>query len=410
MTLREDADFIIKEAIRHVLPDEAVRKALEGKAFGQGRLYLVAAGKAAWQMAKTAGMLLGDRLEKGVVITKYDHVMGELQRISCYEAGHPVPDENSFQATQAALDLVMDLQAEDTVLFLLSGGGSALFEKPLISGEELADVTKQLLACGADIVEMNTIRKRLSAVKGGRFALACMPAQVYAIVLSDIVGDPLDMIASGPAYPDASTCEQAVTIAEKYQLKLSSQVRNLLKQETPKTLSNVTTQITGSVRELCRAAQNEAEELGYETVLLTDELCCEAREAGSMLASILKTNARSGKRCCFIAGGETVVHLTGTGKGGRNQELALAAAPGIAGIPNACVFSVGSDGTDGPTDAAGGYVDGSTMEYLRKQNIDVFTVLRQNDAYTALKATDGLIITGPTGTNVNDVAVALLDE
>ena len=158
MTLREDADFIIKEAIRHVLPDEAVRKALEGKAFGQGRLYLVAAGKAAWQMAKTAGMLLRDRLEKGVVITKYDHVMGELQRISCYEAGHPVPDENSFQATQAALDLVMDLQAEDTVLFLLSGGGSALFEKPLISGEELADVTKQLLACGADIVEMNTIQ------------------------------------------------------------------------------------------------------------------------------------------------------------------------------------------------------------------------------------------------------------
>ena len=408
-SLRQNADKIINSSLNAVLPDRAVEKALEQFQGNGGRTVLVAAGKAAWQMAAAAVRVLG-KVDDGIVITKYEHVKGEIPGVECYEAGHPVPDQNSFDATEKALEKVSGLDEYDTVIFLLSGGGSALFEKPLIPGEELQDITKQLLACGADIVEMNTIRKRLSAVKGGRFALACMPARVYAIVLSDIVGDPLDMIASGPAYPDASTCEQAEAIAEKYQLKLSSQVQELLKQETPKTLSNVTTQITGSVRELCRAAQNEAEELGYETVLLTDELCCEAREAGSMLASILKTYARSEKRCCFIAGGETVVHLTGTGKGGRNQELALAAAPGIAGIPNACVFSVGSDGTDGPTDAAGGYVDGSTMEYLQKQNIDVFTVLRQNDAYTALKATDGLIITGPTGTNVNDVAVALLDE
>ena len=408
-SLRQNADKIINSSLNAVLPDRAVEKALEQFQGNGGRTVLVAAGKAAWQMAAAAVRVLG-KVDDGIVITKYEHVKGEIPGVECYEAGHPVPDQNSFDATEKALEKVSGLDEYDTVIFLLSGGGSALFEKPLIPGEELQDITKQLLACGADIVEMNTIRKRLSAVKGGRFALACMPARVYAIVLSDIVGDPLDMIASGPEYPDASTCEQAEAIAEKYQLKLSSQVQELLKQETPKTLSNVTTQITGSVRELCRAAQNEAEELGYETVLLTDELCCEAREAGSMLASILKTYARSEKRCCFIAGGETVVHLTGTGKGGRNQELALAAAPGIAGIPNACVFSVGSDGTDGPTDAAGGYVDGSTMEYLKKQNIDVFTVLRQNDAYTALKATDGLIITGPTGTNVNDVAVALLDE
>ena len=408
-SLRQNADKIINSSLNAVLPERAVEKALEQFQGNGGRTVLVAAGKAAWQMAAAAVRVLG-KVDDGIVITKYEHVKGEIPGVECYEAGHPVPDQNSFDATEKALEKVSGLDEYDTVIFLLSGGGSALFEKPLIPGEELQDITKQLLACGADIVEMNTIRKRLSAVKGGRFALACMPARVYAIVLSDIVGDPLDMIASGPAYPDASTCEQAEAIAEKYQLKLSSQVQELLKQETPKTLSNVTTQITGSVRELCRAAQNEAEELGYETVLLTDELCCEAREAGSMLASILKTYARSEKRCCFIAGGETVVHLTGTGKGGRNQELALAAAPGIAGIPNACVFSVGSDGTDGPTDAAGGYVDGSTMEYLKKQNIDVFTVLRQNDAYTALKATDGLIITGPTGTNVNDVAVALLDE
>ena len=406
-SLRQNADKIINSSLNAVLPDRAVEKALEQFQGNGGRTVLVAAGKAAWQMAAAAVRVLG-KVDDGIVITKYEHVKGEIPGVECYEAGHPVPDQNSFDATEKALEKVSGLDEYDTVIFLLSGGGSALFEKPLIPGEELQDITKQLLACGADIVEMNTIRKRLSAVKGGRFALACMPARVYAIVLSDIVGDPLDMIASGPAYPDASTCEQAEAIAEKYQLKLSSQVQELLKQETPKTLSNVTTQITGSVRELCRAAQNEAEELGYETVLLTDELCCEAREAGSMLASILKTYARSEKRCCFIAGGETVVHLTGTGKGGRNQELALAAAPGIAGIPNACVFSVGSDGTDGPTDAAGGYVDGDTLDRLKEKNLDVFTVLSNNDAYTALGAAGGLIITGPTGTNVNDVAVALL--
>ena len=408
MTLREDADFIIKEAIRHVLPDEAVRKALEGKAFGQGRLYLVAAGKAAWQMAKTAGMLLGDRLEKGVVITKYDHVMGELQRISCYEAGHPVPDENSFQATQAALDLVMDLQAEDTVLFLLSGGGSALFEKPLISGEELADVTKQLLACGADIVEMNTIRKRLSAVKGGRFAKLCEPAKVYSIVLSDILGDPLDMIASGPAYPDTSTCEQATEIAEKYHLKLSEQATGLLRQETPKILNNVTTEITGSVRNLCQAAKEACESLGYEAVILTDQLDCVAREAGAFLGDIAKTNQITKKSLAFIAGGETVVHLTGSGLGGRNQELALAAAEKISGLKEVAVFSVGSDGTDGPTDAAGGFVDGETKKKLADAGYRIEQVLEENDSYHALEKCDGLIKTGATGTNVNDVAVVLI--
>lgn len=408
-SLRQNAEKIITSSLNAVLPDQAVEKALEQFSGNGGRTVLVAAGKAAWQMAAAAVRVLGS-VDDGIVITKYDHVKGEIPGVECYEAGHPVPDQNSFATTEKALEKVSGLDKKDTVIFLLSGGGSALFEKPLISGEELQDITKQLLACGADIVEMNTIRKRLSAVKGGRFALACMPARVYAIVLSDIVGDPLDMIASGPAYPDISTCEQAEAIAEKYQLRLSSAACGLLKQETPKTLPNVTTQVTGSVRELCRAAQDAAEKLGYETVLLTDELCCEAREAGSMLASILKTYVRSGKKCCFIAGGETVVHLTGSGKGGRNQELALAAAPKIAGIPNACVFSLGSDGTDGPTDAAGGYVDGNTMKCLKKQNIDVFTVLHQNDAYNALKAADGLIITGPTGTNVNDVAVALLDE
>ncbi len=405
--LRNHADRIVREAIAAVQPDAAVRRALQHMEF-PGRVLLVSAGKAAWQMAKAASDCLGSRIENGVVVTKYFHVMGPIANFSCFEAGHPVPDENSFRGTQAALDLVADLTEKDTVLFLLSGGGSALFEKPLVSGEELQDITGQLLACGADIVEINTIRKRLSAVKGGRFAQLCWPAKVEAVVLSDILGDPLDMIASGPACPDTSTAEDAWRIREKYGLKMSEAARKLLDVETPKTLDNVHTQINGSVRELCSAAANSCRGLGYEPVMLTDQLCCQAREAGSFLASILKTHAGAGKSLAFIAGGETVVKLTGHGLGGRNQEIALAAAPGISGMNGAAVFSVGSDGTDGPTDAAGGYADGDTCRTLAEHGLSVDAVLQDNDAYHALEKTGGLIMTGPTGTNVNDVAVALL--
>ena len=406
-SLRSDANTIIKRSIQAVLPDEAVHRALSGRVFS-GRVLLVAAGKAAWQMAGAAAARLGDRLCAGVVVTKYGHVKGPIPRCTCYEAGHPVPDENSFAATQAALDLVKDAGEGDTVLFLLSGGGSALFEKPLVSGEELQDITGQLLACGADIVEMNTLRKRLSAVKGGRFARLCAPARVFAVVLSDILGDPLDMIASGPACPDSSTCAQALAVVEKYHLTLSDAAMECLRQETPKQLDNVETQITGSVRQLCAAATEACRQLGYEPVILTDQLCCQAKEAGSFLASIVKTHACPEHPMAFIAGGETVVQLTGKGKGGRNQELALAAAEGIAGMENAAVFSVGSDGTDGPTDAAGGYVDGSTRAALLAEGLTVHGVLADNDAYHALQKTGGLIVTGPTGTNVNDVALALV--
>ena len=406
-SLRKDADQIVRESIAAVLPDEAVRRTLKDYRPGAGKTLLVAAGKAAWQMAKAAVDTLG-QVDGGVVITKYGHVIGEIPGVVCYEAGHPVPDENSFAATKKALELVENRSAGDTVIFLLSGGGSALFELPLISGEELQDITRQLLASGADIVEMNTIRKRLSAVKGGRFALTCAPAKVLSIVLSDILGDPLDMIASGPAYPDSSTCKQAKNIAAKYELKFSPDAEKLLNEETPKALHNVETHINGSVRELCAAAAAAAQKLGYDPIILTDQLCCEAREAGSFLASILKSHFQSDRSLAFIAGGETIVHLTGHGLGGRNQELSLAAAPGIADIPGAAVFSVGSDGTDGPTDAAGGYVDGETCAALAERGISVFDMLRDNDAYHALQAVSGLIVTGPTGTNVNDVAVALL--
>jgi len=406
--LRADAEQIVRRAIDSVKPDEAVRRALSGMEF-PGRVFLVAAGKAAWQMAAAAADCLAVPVEDGVVITKYGHVMHPLQGLRCYEAGHPVPDENSFLATQAALELTKDLRETDTVLFLLSGGGSALFEQPLIPAEELQDITQQLLACGADIVEMNTIRKRLSAVKGGRFAKWCAPAQVQAVILSDILGDPLDMIASGPAAADPTTSAQALKIVEKYHLNLSEGALACLREETPKQLEHGTSRVIGSVGQLCAAAETVCRELGYEPVYLTDRLCCEAREAGRFLAGILRSHAHDGRRLAWLAGGETVVHLTGQGKGGRNQELALAAAEGIAGIRHGAVISVGSDGTDGPTDAAGGYVDGETLSALEAQGISLFGVLAENDAYHALQKVDGLIMTGPTGTNVNDIAVALLD-
>lgn len=257
---------------------------------------------------------------------------------------------------------------------------------------------------------MNTVRKRFSAVKGGKFAVLCAPAKIYAVVLSDIIGDPLDMIASGPAYPDSSTAQQAWAIAEKYHLTLTEPMRRLLDLETPKTLSNVTTQITGSVRELCRAAADACTELGYEPVVLTASLSCTARDAGVMLGNIAQYHQERQKSLAFIMGGETVVHLTGHGKGGRNQELALAAAPGIAGMKGTAVFSLGSDGTDGPTDAAGGYVDGDTFGELKANGIEVYQVLQENDAYHALGSCGGLIKTGATGTNVNDVSVLLLHK
>ena len=407
-SLRKDAETIIADSIREVQPDSAVIRALKETTL-TGKIKLVAAGKAAWQMAKAASNYLGERLEQGIVITKYGHVRGELPRIRCCEAGHPVPDEGSFDAARKALALTENLTKDDTVLFLLSGGGSALFELPLIPAEELQDVTRQLLACGADIVEINTLRKRLSAVKGGRFAQHCAPAKVFSIILSDILGDPPDMIASGPSCPDSSTCADAMEIVRRYDLSLREETKQLLMVETPKALANAQWMITGSVRELCDAAARSCRKLGYEPFFLTDRLCCQAREAGSVMASILRTHAGDGKKLAFLAGGETVVRLTGSGKGGRNQELALAAAEGISGLSNAALFSVGSDGTDGPTDAAGGFVDGATRQRLLEEGIHIDQVLLNNDAYHALQCTGGLIFTGPTGTNVNDVTVGLVE-
>ena len=406
--LRKDADRIIDRAIKESLPDSAVRKALQEFPETKGKVVLIAVGKAAWQMADAAYSFLGNRISGGVVVTKYDHSKGRIGNLEIYEGGHPVPDENSYRGTSAAIKAVEGLGEEDIVLFLVSGGGSALFEKPLIPSSDMARLTSELLASGASITEMNTIRKRMSSVKGGKFALLCKPAKVFSIVLSDIIGDPLDMIASGPAYPDSSTREEAEAIAKAYGLTLTDEMKKLLAEETPKSLDNVETHVTGSVRELCASASRAAEELGYKSFVITSYLSCIAREAGVMMADIAMHNKDSKESLAFIMGGETVVKLTGKGKGGRNQELALSAAPLLSSVENAAVFSVGSDGTDGPTDAAGGYVDSDTLSILKAKGIDVQKVLEDNDAYHALEKCGGLVITGPTGTNVNDVSVLLI--
>ena len=406
-TLRQMAGQIMIQALAAVQPDAAVRSALE-QAELSGRVYLVAIGKAAWQMAHAACQALGPRITDGVVITKHGHSRGAIGSLAIFEAGHPVADENSFAAAKEVLEMTAGLRADDTVLFLVSGGGSALFELPLIEPAEQQEITRQLLACGADIVEINTLRKRLSAVKGGKFAQHAAPARVYSVVLSDILGDPLDMIASGPAYPDSSTAEQARAVVKKYGLKLSAAALELLDRETPKQLDNVTTRITGSVRQLCTAASETCQTLGYTPVVLTASLACEAREAGAFLGAVAQYHQDSARSLAFIAGGETVVHLTGTGKGGRNQEIALAGAKLLDGLAGTALFSLGSDGTDGPTDAAGGIVTGETAGTLREAGVDIDRVLKDNDAYHALAKADGLIFTGPTGTNVNDLTVLLI--
>lgn len=408
---------IISSSIKAVLPESAVKEALSNPAFtsrkSKGRIIAASIGKAAWRMAKAASDILGSGIT-GAVVTKYDHSMGNIPGLEIYEAGHPVLDDNTLKGTKALLEHVKNLTADDTVLFLVSGGGSALFELPAegVTLDDMKDITSQLLACGADIVEINTIRKHLSSVKGGRFAELCKPAHVFMVVLSDVLGDRLDSIASGPAAPDMSTSEEALAIVKKYNLRIKPELMNILAHETPKSLSNVTAVITGSVTALCQAACEHAKSKGYNPMVLTTTLTCEAREAGSFMAGIAREIKTTGRPvnapCAIIAGGETVVHLTGHGMGGRNQEFALSASMGIAGLDGVVIASLGSDGTDGPTDAAGGIVDGQTENILKAKGISIPDVLKENDAYNALRQADALIMTGPTGTNVNDVAIALI--
>ena len=415
MTLRDDAHEIIKYAIDAVLPEYAVQEQLRKKPC-KGRIILVSIGKAAWRMAKAAVDILGDQVVQGIVITKYNHSQGSIPHLVVREAGHPLLDENSLKATSEALQMTQNLTANDEVLFLVSGGGSALFEKPKegVCLGDFVDITDQMLRCGANIVEINMIRKRLSAVKGGQFAKWVAPATIYSIVLSDVLGDRLDSIASGPAYPDSTTSAQALDIISRYKIDVKPELIEILKEETPKAIDNVETFITGSVRTLCDKAAEKATELGYQSYILTTTLQCEAKEAGSFLASIAVEESEFCRPvklpCAIILGGETVVHLKGKGKGGRNQEMALAAALNIQGMPNIVFASVGSDGTDGPTDAAGGIVDGQTVQKIRESGGNPYALLENNDAYNALEMCNSLIKTGPTGTNVNDLTVLLVKD
>lgn len=404
--MREDAYTIIQKTIADVMPGKAVRDSLQKLEFS-GRVYVAAIGKAAWVMAHTAAEFLGERLEKGIVITKYEHSRGPLERFEIIEAGHPTPDCNSVAGAKKMIELVSGVSKEDTVLLLLSGGGSSLVELPMpgLSLSDIQEVTRQLLYSGAGITEINVLRKKLSAIKGGKLGSYLKHTKAYAVILSDILGDNNDMIASGLTYPDASTAEDVRRIIGKYRLKLDEKVEKILYTSSPCQDSRIENHVVGSVRELCHAAAVHAEELGYTPHILTTCMQCEAREAGKWVVSF--ADAEYQRPFAVIAGGETVVKVTGDGLGGRNQEIALSAAREMAGRENVLLFSLGSDGTDGPTDAAGGIVDGLTAERLERMGIDVGEALQKNDSYHVLKAVDGLLMTGATGTNVNDVTVLL---
>lgn len=417
MKLRDAAISAANEAIASVLPERATRETLSAHA-GEitGRVVLISIGKAAWRMASAAHEILGRRVARGCVVTKDGHSMGPIGSLEIFEAAHPVPEARNLDATRRAVSMTEGLLPEDTVLFLISGGGSALFELPLdgISLEDTADMTSQLLACGADIVEINTLRKRISSVKGGKFAQICAPARVFSIVLSDVLGDRLDSIASGPAYPDSSTSADAVAIARKHGLKLPGRVWDAFSAETPKQLDNVSARIAGSVSALCDGARKVLAGRGFGCVnLLTTTLDCDASEAGAFFAALareaVRARAAGGESVAFVAGGETVVKLKGSGKGGRCQEMALSAALRMEGLPGVVFLAAGSDGTDGPTDAAGGLADGGTAGRIRAAGLDPSAMLGNNDAYHALSAAGDLFMTGPTGTNVNDLFLLLAE-
>ncbi|MBP5231656.1 MAG: DUF4147 domain-containing protein, partial [Clostridia bacterium] len=380
-----------------------------------GKRILVAVGKAAWDMADAAVRFLKEPVSDGIVITKHGHARGPIGPLKIREAGHPVPDADTFRATEEVLSMTSGLGPEDRVLFLVSGGGSALFEKPLIPEEEYASLTAALLKSGIPIGPFNAVRKHLSAVKGGRFALHCLPASVDAVILSDVIGDPPDVIASGPVTADKSTSEEAISVLRSLAIPISERTEAVLRLETPKSVPNVSFRVTGSLKRLCGRAAETAAGLGYVPEILTCELQGDASEAGERFAeyanrvlaerSPLPGNA---KRFAFLAGGETTVRVTGNGTGGRCQEMAVSCAKCLRGKEGVLFFAFGSDGTDGPTDAAGGFADGRTVDRMEKAGFAADTVLRNNDSYHALEAVGNLLVTGPTGTNVNDLAVLLV--
>lgn len=416
--LHRDLRLIVDRTIRAIQPDKLVEEGVRNLHLENKKLFVVAVGKAAWTMARASLNLLENRIVGGIVITKYEHSEGPLRDVEIYEAGHPQPDDNTYKATREVLHACRDLDSDTEILMLISGGGSSLFELPLIDGELYQAINEELLASGASIEEVNTIRKRFSAVKGGKFAKALEPHHISAIVLSDVLGDRIEMVASGPVSSDTTDFSKAKEIAKKYRLKITAEALNNLEKQAieednskllePVQVSNAKAYIGGSVSLLCDVVRETVKSLGYRPIMLTDRLDCEAREAGRFLSSIGLSHCKSKENLAFIAGGETVVTLKGKGKGGRNQELALAGVKTLAGTKNVLLFSLGSDGTDGPTDAAGAYVDGETMTKLEKIGLDTDAFLSENNSYVALDSIGQLLKTGPTGSNINDVSVVLV--
>ena len=390
-----------------------------------GRLFVIGFGKAAVPMARALEEPLGDLITGGIVITRYGHTSGHPGKVRVIEAGHPVPDDNGVRGTGGILDLVANVDERTLVVVLVSGGGSALFVSPCagISLGAKQETTELLLRAGAEIDELNRVRKHLSNVKGGRLAQILHPATVVSLILSDVIGDRLDVIASGPTSPDPTTYGDALATLDKYGLKgqIPQPVVQLLERgkrgllpETPKegnpVFRKVENQIIGSNRLALNAAQSAAQALGFRAQILSEEISGEAREAGIRLAreALAARLQKGAQTVCLIAGGETTVTVTGTGKGGRNMELALAFAMEIQGIYGITLLSAGTDGTDGPTDAAGAVVDGKTAARARMQGLVPEEYLRNNDSYGFFRETGNLLITGPTGTNVMDIQIVVI--
>lgn len=404
-SMLNDARAICLNAIASCLPEEGVKKALKDLNI-QKEVCLVSVGKAAFSMAKAASEVL--KIKDGVLISKYGHIPYELDGIRSFEAGHPVLDENSIRATEEAIRLCSDLGEDDIVVFLLSGGASALFESPIVDLHELQDLNEQMLRKGLSIFEINTIRKKLSKVKGGRFADLCAPAKVYSIILSDVLSDRLDTIGSGPTVKDESDPDEALSLIDEYGIVISDETRKKIKEVKSAQAFNAENIVIGSVRILCKKAMEEAKKLGYDPILIDDHIDIEARDAGDLLYQEILRCKGNDENIALIMGGETIVHVKGRGKGGRNQELVFSQIENLRGMDDVLIMSVGSDGTDGPTDAAGGYIDGSSYEKLIRQGFDPSEILNDNNCYYGLQMIDSLIITGPTGTNVNDITIALI--
>ena len=397
------------------------------------RVLVVGGGKAGAPMVAAVAEILGQRVTGGTVVVKHGHVLDDSTAtgsVAIVEAGHPVPDEAGRQGAGRITKLLRDATSRDLVLCLISGGGSALMTAP-VSGISLADLqslTQILLGCGATINEINTIRKHISQLKGGRLAQLASPATVISLILSDVVGDPLEVIASGPTVPDPTTFEDAWSILSRYQIldtvpnSITTYLAAGRKDEIPETpkpgdpifycVQNV---IVGSNRLAANAAAGEAQRLGLDTILLTTFLEGEAREVGKVIAGLAKglvcgeathpAGSPLSLPVCLIMGGETTVTLHGDGKGGRNQEMALAAAGLLAGWEDILIACLATDGTDGPTNAAGAFADGSTVTRAAHLNLNAETYLAHNDSYHFFQELGDLIVTGPTNTNVNDLVL-----